>query len=235
MPVGPHILCAEATIQSAPMLRTSTGMFGTAWQQSSSSRAPTCRPAHASPRAPQASSDTQSAQTRLDLQTGNATERPRQAILHTKVHRMHMGTRPRSPTDAPGAPAPRRTPCPRCCRACWTRQRARRSSSSGSASASGPARTARSARRARRCRVRGRSIEGGLWLAAPQGRAPACPAPACRPSAGRGAAARPCAGRPAARAPGCCGAPPPTPAPARPARFSRLPTPPASPAPVKPV
>ena len=30
MPVGPHILCAEATIKSAPRVWTSTGMLGTA-------------------------------------------------------------------------------------------------------------------------------------------------------------------------------------------------------------
>ena len=42
MPVGPHILCAEATIQSAPRACTSMGMCGTDWQQSNSTLAPTC-------------------------------------------------------------------------------------------------------------------------------------------------------------------------------------------------
>lgn len=41
MPVGPHILCEEATIQSAPSRCTSIGMLGTLWQQSSSTLAPT--------------------------------------------------------------------------------------------------------------------------------------------------------------------------------------------------
>ena len=43
MPVGPHILWPEATIQSAPSACTSTAWLGTDWQQSSSSRAPTAR------------------------------------------------------------------------------------------------------------------------------------------------------------------------------------------------
>lgn len=42
MPVGPHILCEEATIQSAPSRCTSIGMLGTLWQQSSSTLASTC-------------------------------------------------------------------------------------------------------------------------------------------------------------------------------------------------
>lgn len=42
MPVGPHILWLEATIQSAPRRCTSSGMLGTLWQQSSNTRAPTC-------------------------------------------------------------------------------------------------------------------------------------------------------------------------------------------------
>mmetsp|Transcript_5373 Transcript_5373/g.16351 ORF Transcript_5373/g.16351 Transcript_5373/m.16351 type:complete len:204 (+) Transcript_5373:1104-1715(+) len=41
MPVGPHILCPEATSQSAPSACTSTGMCGTLWHASSSTRAPT--------------------------------------------------------------------------------------------------------------------------------------------------------------------------------------------------
>ena len=45
MPVGPHILCADATSQSAPSARTSTGMLGTLWQASTSSLPPTCRSA----------------------------------------------------------------------------------------------------------------------------------------------------------------------------------------------
>ncbi len=44
MPVGPHILWLDATIQSAPSAWTSTGMLGTLWQQSSSTRAPACAP-----------------------------------------------------------------------------------------------------------------------------------------------------------------------------------------------
>jgi hypothetical protein len=35
-PVGPHILCEEATRKSAPSVVTSTAMLGTDWQQSSS-------------------------------------------------------------------------------------------------------------------------------------------------------------------------------------------------------
>lgn len=46
MPVGPHILWEEATIQSAPSRCTSMGMLGTLWQQSSSTLAPTCRRRH---------------------------------------------------------------------------------------------------------------------------------------------------------------------------------------------
>ena len=42
MPVGPHILCADATSQSAPSCCTSTGMLGTLWQASTSSLPPTC-------------------------------------------------------------------------------------------------------------------------------------------------------------------------------------------------
>ncbi len=42
MPVGPHILCDEATSQSAPSARTSTGMLGTLWHASTSSLPPTC-------------------------------------------------------------------------------------------------------------------------------------------------------------------------------------------------
>ena len=41
MPVGPHILCADATSQSAPSCCTSTGMLGTLWQASTSSLPPT--------------------------------------------------------------------------------------------------------------------------------------------------------------------------------------------------
>jgi hypothetical protein len=40
MPVGPHILWLEATSQSTPSACTSTGMCGTDWQASSSTRAP---------------------------------------------------------------------------------------------------------------------------------------------------------------------------------------------------
>ena len=42
MPVGPHILWLEATIQSQPRVVTSTGMWGTLWQQSPTTNAPTC-------------------------------------------------------------------------------------------------------------------------------------------------------------------------------------------------
>mmetsp|Transcript_13662 Transcript_13662/g.57086 ORF Transcript_13662/g.57086 Transcript_13662/m.57086 type:complete len:205 (+) Transcript_13662:589-1203(+) len=45
MPVGPHILCPLATIQSAPRACTSTGMWGTLWHASSSTFAPTPRAA----------------------------------------------------------------------------------------------------------------------------------------------------------------------------------------------
>ena len=40
MPVGPHILCPDATIQSTSRLRTSTGMCGTDWHASSKILAP---------------------------------------------------------------------------------------------------------------------------------------------------------------------------------------------------
>mmetsp|Transcript_57345 Transcript_57345/g.132118 ORF Transcript_57345/g.132118 Transcript_57345/m.132118 type:complete len:212 (-) Transcript_57345:513-1148(-) len=46
-PVGPHILCPEATSQSTPRARTSTGWVGTLWQASSSTRAPRARAAAA--------------------------------------------------------------------------------------------------------------------------------------------------------------------------------------------
>jgi len=45
MPVGPSILCELATIQSTPSACTSTGMCGTDWHASSSTRAPTLRAA----------------------------------------------------------------------------------------------------------------------------------------------------------------------------------------------
>ena len=41
MPVGPHILCEDATNQSAPSCCTSIGMLGTLWQASTSSLPPT--------------------------------------------------------------------------------------------------------------------------------------------------------------------------------------------------
>mmetsp|Transcript_22211 Transcript_22211/g.40875 ORF Transcript_22211/g.40875 Transcript_22211/m.40875 type:complete len:211 (+) Transcript_22211:654-1286(+) len=40
IPVGPHILCPEATKKSTPSSWTSTGMCGTDWQASSRTRAP---------------------------------------------------------------------------------------------------------------------------------------------------------------------------------------------------
>ena len=40
IPVGPHILCPDATIQSTPRVWTSTGMCGTDWHASSSTFAP---------------------------------------------------------------------------------------------------------------------------------------------------------------------------------------------------
>mmetsp|Transcript_18993 Transcript_18993/g.61928 ORF Transcript_18993/g.61928 Transcript_18993/m.61928 type:complete len:234 (+) Transcript_18993:447-1148(+) len=40
MPVGPHILCPEATMTSAPSVCTSTGMCGTLWHASSMRSAP---------------------------------------------------------------------------------------------------------------------------------------------------------------------------------------------------
>ena len=45
MPVGPIILCDDATIQSTPSACTSTGMCGTDWHASSSTLAPTARAA----------------------------------------------------------------------------------------------------------------------------------------------------------------------------------------------
>ena len=41
MPVGPSILWPENTTKSAPVAVTSTGMWGTDWQASSTTRAPT--------------------------------------------------------------------------------------------------------------------------------------------------------------------------------------------------
>mmetsp|Transcript_36924 Transcript_36924/g.91224 ORF Transcript_36924/g.91224 Transcript_36924/m.91224 type:complete len:236 (-) Transcript_36924:550-1257(-) len=43
MPVGPHILCPLATIQSTPSVCTSTAMCGTDWHESSSTLAPCLR------------------------------------------------------------------------------------------------------------------------------------------------------------------------------------------------
>mmetsp|Transcript_975 Transcript_975/g.2694 ORF Transcript_975/g.2694 Transcript_975/m.2694 type:complete len:201 (+) Transcript_975:571-1173(+) len=45
MPVGPHILWPDATIQSTPSAWTSTGMCGTDWHASKSTLAPTARAA----------------------------------------------------------------------------------------------------------------------------------------------------------------------------------------------
>mmetsp|Transcript_33484 Transcript_33484/g.107628 ORF Transcript_33484/g.107628 Transcript_33484/m.107628 type:complete len:212 (+) Transcript_33484:683-1318(+) len=97
-PVGPHILCPDATKKSTPRRPTSTGMCGTDWHASSSTRAPTpCAAATISPTGATAPSTLETCCTATSLVRGpSSVRRCGRSSCSVAFRRAYRSTTPRS-------------------------------------------------------------------------------------------------------------------------------------------